>query len=144
MAEFRGDKLIVQWIHGAGTLAITSQYRTLAVEQMVDTIDASAGTASAKKYILGLDDVTMELGYVVQDAEGTATTVARRALAVKSYGTLTWGPEGSAVGLPKYSCPAWITTVSEESKYDGLQERSVSFQRNGAWITHFDGLGSTW
>jgi hypothetical protein len=144
MAKYRGKSLYVEFIHSAGTLVINTNYRSFKDNLELDMIDVSAGADVSKSYIAGLDDATFEVEYLDNNADGTVATVARRAMAVGNYGTLTWGVQGTAAGKPKRSCAAYVTAFDDSIEYDKEKMNKVSFQRDGAWIADFASLGSAW
>ena len=41
--NFKGDKLVVQWIYSGGTLNCEADYLTLALNPSTDRVDAAAG-----------------------------------------------------------------------------------------------------
>ena len=100
MAEYTGSGLYLLW---NGT-SIDAHYRTFSPSEEGDTVDASAGADTHRTYLMTLLDGSASLEMVAQD--GTAGTALWAALAPTAPGgspaTLEWGPEGTAVGEPRY------------------------------------------
>lgn len=141
MAKYTGSALYANFIYSGGTVALTGTQRTLSYEATIDTVDVTSGADTEKSYLTTLGDATMSMTILDNASAGSAV---RRACARGNYGTLTWGPEGSAVGKPKYSCAAWVTGFSTEYPYDGEVEFEVSFQKDGNWISNYEISGSTY
>lgn len=130
------------WYGTFGTVVISGDQRSFTDNSSVGMIDSSAGADPEQSFIKGLGNATFELSYVCNGIEGAAM---RQALAHGSYGTLTHGPEGTATGQPKYSCVVWITAHNHENPYDNVAVGSVSFQKTGAWLAHYEkNVSGTW
>ena len=108
---------------------------------MIDTVDTSAGSDTDRSFITTLRNSSGELS--ILDAGGADGSAVRRTLARGNHGTLTVGPEGTAVGKPKYVVPVHITAFSTEYPYDGVVEFSANWQGDGAFTSDFEALGST-
>ena len=137
MAHYTGKDLYIEF---AG-VAFNTDYRSLNVDRQIDTVEVSAGADTDKSYLTTLRDATFSVTYVDENGSGTAINGA---LYEGAYGTLTWGPEGTASGKPKFSCPAWVTSVSAGLEYATEVTRDISLQKDGDWIENFDLSGDTW
>lgn len=137
MAHYVGKDLYVSF----GGTVINAAHRAFDVNRSVDTVDTTAGADTDKSYLATLKDGTMKLTLLDDNTAGTAS---RRALTVGGTGVLMWGPQGTAVGKPKYGCDAIVTAFSESYPYDGEVQIDIEFQKTGSMTYDYDGSGSTW
>lgn len=137
MAHYTGKDLYIEF---AGE-SFNTDYRSLSVDRQIDTVEVSAGADTDKSYLTTLRDATFSVTYVDENASGT---VVNATLYEGAYGTLTWGPEGTASGKPKFSCAAWVTSVTAGLEYATEVTRDVSLQKDGDWIENYDLSGDTW
>jgi len=138
MAHFTGKDLYIEFV---GT-AINSDYRTLNTDNTIDKSESTAGADTEKGYIETIGDATISMDYVLENS--AAGTAIDGILYRGNRGTLTWGPEGTAAGKPKYSCVAFVESVSDPVTYNEVQVSSVSFQKDGEWIENFRISGDVW
>lgn len=137
MAHYTGKDLYVEF---AGQ-AITGDQRTMTVNRSLDTVDTSAGADTDRSHVATLADADFSL--TILD-NGTAGSAIRQALKLNAAGTLTYGPEGTATGKPKYQCVATVTGFNTAYPFDGEVEYDVSLNKNGAWVLNFEDSGSVW
>jgi hypothetical protein len=128
MSEFSGKDLVCQWIHSGGTLTMDGDQRSVSFTPSVKTIRATAGSDADETYLVGPKDGTWSFAAVAQ-ADGTAT---EDALVEGAIGTLIVGPEGTASGNRKYTCPAISMGPRYSWPFDEVCEYSCDFQKNGA------------
>lgn len=137
MGKYTGTALYIvfkgQTLHG--------EHRSFSFENTGDVDDVTAGADVDKEYIVTHKDATMQLTLV---DTGTDLASERQVLYTHAQGTLTFGPQGTASGMPKYECQAIVTGHSTEYPYDGHTEIQASFQRNGAWAENYEEEGDTW
>lgn len=134
--RYVGDE---KYISFAG-VEVQSDTRNLSESDSYDTADTTAGSERDKSHALTLRAVSFELEFV--EKVGSAGSATRAALRNGRQGTLTYGPEGTAAGKPKYSCLASVISVQRDLPYDDTVVRSVTLERNGAWLYHYEDSGS--
>jgi len=137
MAHYTGSDLYITY----GGTELSGDHRNFEVSYTVDLLDASAGDDDSKSYVPSLKDANFRL--TILD-NGTAGSAVRQALVMGGTGTLEYGPEGTATGKPKYSCPVIVNELRTAYPYAGLVEITVGFQRNGDWVEHYEDMGSTY
>lgn len=141
MAHASGSALYMRFIHSGGTVVASGNQRAVSWDDSLDLAETTAGADSDKSYIPTLRDGTGSIDLV---DDGTAGSALYQAFYVGNAGTLEWGTHGTATGSPKYSCPIIINSGSRSAEYATEMMRTYGWQKNGAWITNFDILGSTW
>ncbi|NLE57783.1 MAG: hypothetical protein GX616_05440 [Planctomycetes bacterium] len=111
------------------------------VDEQINTIDTTAGADTDESHITGTKSCSISATFL---CNGTAGSAIAAALATGSSGTLTWGPLGTAAGMPKYSCIATVASNNDSYPYDGEVEFDVEFTKNGDWISNYKHSGSTY
>jgi len=116
MARYTGANLYIEWVHSAGTVVLSGDYRTLNIPESADEIDATAGGDTHKTTLAGPAGTTWTLE-MLQLEGGTAlfSTCAPR-----SSGTLRWSPEGTASTKPKKYAAATIFGRNENLGYNAV------------------------
>lgn len=141
-----GDRYTgVNWygtfVYSGGTAVLQGDQSSFSWSAEADMVDASAGSAGYKEYIVGIKDGTATL-----TAMDAITSAAGSALAKATQhgtsGTLIWGPQGNLTGKPKYSVAALVKSVKVEYPYDDVVTREVEFQFSGA-LTTYEGTPSS-
>ena len=127
MAEYSGSALYLSWVTAAGTAVPSPDFRTFTTSETVDEIDTTAGSDARKSYITGPIDGEASLNYVEQSL-GTANW---QKFVPGAEGTLTWGPEGTATGKPKWVSPARVLTRDRAIPYDGVVAIDIGFRLSG-------------
>ena len=130
MAEYSGSALYVNWTSSAGTVVLSTDYRTLNDDPDGELIEVTAGADANKTFLPSVKSGKVSLNYLDQTS-GTATT---KALAFGVQGTLVYGPEGTAAGAPKVTIPAIALGAKRALQYAGATEVSTEFQYNGARV----------
>lgn len=120
---------------------IGTDYRSVSVDRSVDTAEVTAGADTDKSYIPTLRDAT---GSITLVDNGVDSAAIYQALYEGAQGTLSWGPEGTATGKPKYTAVVIITSVSTPIEYNAEVIREYSWQKTGAWVDNYDIDASTW
>lgn len=121
--------------------AIQADFREFTVDLTLDTVDVSAGSEAAKSYLAALQDGTASLTWAYVDL-GTADSGYIPQLKIGQEGTLLWGPEGTAAGLPKGGAVALVTSVSKPHTYNDIVTRTAEFQFSGTLL--FDDEDDVW
>ena len=124
MATYTGKALVLTF---AGT-ALEADYRSFEPNFSMGLEDASAGSDAGVTRLTTLKDGSASL--TMRGVAGGTATLAL--LTEGAGGTLTWQPEGTAVGKPKGSVYAIVESLSESLGYNSVTEWSVTFQQNDA------------
>ena len=137
MAENLGNNAVVTWTYGgAGTIALSADYRSFSYSPSIATYDVSAGTETAKSYVTGQKDFTAQYSGLYQ-TNGTAsagTASYSSAFAMGQAGTVVVQPEGTATGKPKWTFPVFTTSDPVVSvAYNELMMVNIAWQGNGAY-----------
>ncbi len=132
MAEFYGSGASIQWIYSGGTAAINGNFRQVQHNPEVELLEVTAGADTAKSYLAAQKGGQTVVSGLI-DTGGTIGNVAGTAALVEGTGgTLILGPEGTATGKPKHTCPAISLGIQENYQYNAPSEFSITFQWNGA------------
>lgn len=123
-------------------IEISQDIRNFAPNESTDSVESTAGDDTAKSYIPRLRNMTFS-GQIVERGVAAGTAV-REAVKNGAQGTLTWGPEGTATGQPKYSILAFVNQNNKSVPYDGLVMNDITWQADGDWIENYDRSGDTW
>ena len=136
MAHISGANLYVEF---AG-VQISGDQRSLSFDESINIIDTTAGADTDESHVTGTRSATISLTVLYAGTDGSA---AEQVLYAGNSGTLTWGPEGTASGKPKYSCVATCDGMSPNFPFDGEVTFDASFTKNGDWLSHWNKDGST-
>ena len=124
MTTFTGKNLYLTF----GSTQLDADYRSFTPTYQTGLEDASAGSDNGITRLATLLDGNASLT-MRSIVGGTATWSA---LAPQSEGTLTWAPEGTASGKPKFTVNAIVESRSENIAYAGVTEWSVTWQFSDA------------
>lgn len=128
-----GKNSKVFWIDSSGTADLSGDRRTLEISDSFDTVDASAGTDTAR----GMLPTLRVLGATLTALNiGTAGTAVYNRIAAGSAGTLMWGEIGTASGAPKGAFPAVVKSFTKSLPYDGMSEINVTFEPQGDYSSN--------
>ena len=130
MTAYVGSALYVSWVHAAGTVVLSGDYRQLNYSPSIDLVEETAGSDANKLYLAAQKDGQLSFTAIMQ-SKGTALTSA---LAEGTSGTLIWGPEGTVAANQKITVPAISMGVNYSWPYNDVCEISVTFQQNGARV----------
>ena len=112
-----------------GTLDISGQGRNLEVAESGAEIDVTTYGSTDKEFLVGLTERTGTL-QVLDDATASAVRVA---LGVGSQGSLTWFPQGTASGSPKFQVgTARVRERNISYPYDDAVSMAVTIRLSGA------------
>jgi hypothetical protein len=133
-----GANVVVQWVYSGGTLDLHTDYAHFAVDRSIELLEATPGNVADKTYLAGLKNATARLTCFATASGGT---VLEAALVEGTFGTLIYGPSGSANGMPKRGFAAYVRRFGQTLNADGLTLIEVEFQKSGALVY---GPGSVW
>ena len=131
MAEnnITGKDAYISWVWTGGTLNLATDYRTLALNESVDTAETTAGADTHKTYLATIKSATIDYSGLFP----TGGTVLYAALAAGMSGTLTVAPEGTASGKVSHAYPAISLGATYDTPYADVVTVNCTFQSNGAW-----------
>jgi len=115
MAEnnITGKDAYISWASSAGTINLSTDYRSVSINESVDTAETTAGADTHKTYLPTIKSATINyLGLF--PSGGTALYAA---LAAGVQGTLTVAPEGTASGKVSKVYPAISMGASYDTPY---------------------------
>lgn len=112
-----------------GTVNVAGQGRNLEVDQQATEIDVTAYGSTDEEYITGFTQRSATLEVL----DDTTASLIRTALKPGSSGSLTWFPQGTTSGLPKFSVgTAIVTQQNIHYPYDDAVLMNVSLRLSGA------------
>lgn len=123
MAAVIGQNTIISF----GSATMTTRYRSADREETVELVDKSSGADTHKSYLAALKESNFAMEFL---RDGTA---AWAACAPGTEGTLTYNPEGTAAGKPKYTAVAIVESRGESNPYNDLLTMTVSWQLQAAF-----------
>lgn len=131
MAEnnITGKDAYISWVWTGGTLNLATDFRTLALNESVDTAETTAGADTHKTYLATIKSASIDYSGLFP----TGGTTLYAALAAGMSGTLTVAPEGTASGKVSHAYPAICLGAKFNVPYADTVEVSCTFQSNGAW-----------
>lgn len=138
MSHFTGSAAYIEF----RGVAMNTDYRNFDPDRKIDKTETTAGADTDKSYLPTIRDGTVKMTFV-QDNSAAGTAVVRN-LYEGAAGTLRWGTEGTATGMPKYECEAFVESLTAGLKYNEATLRDVTWQKTGAWISNYDISGSVW
>jgi hypothetical protein len=142
MAKYRGNGLIVQFVNALGTAQFQTPQTSFDVARDCDLIDVSSGNDTDREYILGLKKGTATLKYFDDTAQAANSGTALAAQVTEgTFGTLYWGPQGTAVGMPKGGFAAWVKTHKFVEPFDKAVDIEVMFEKHLGFISDY---GAHW
>jgi hypothetical protein len=120
---------------------LSGDFRALDTGESSGLYDTTAGADSDESHVEGVKSATMEL---VVLSNGTAGSAIRSALAVGNYGTIYWGPEGTAGNMPKYGCTVTVESLDYQFPYENEIEFTATLLKDGNWIKNYEHSGDVW
>jgi len=130
--QYVGSSWYGTWIYSGGTVVLSGNQTKFGMERTVDTVEVTAGSDTQKAYLPTVTD--NKFSYAVYDA-GTAGSALAKSLTPNTNGTLTWGPQGTATGKPKFSIAAVVTSQKIEYAFDAAVLLEVEFLGSGSYIS---------
>ena len=123
MANHKGSEGVVKV--GANTI---SEVRDWSIEETADVIEDTSMGDSARTKKVGLTSASGSLTAYWDETD----TNGQEAMTIGASVTLNLYPEGSANASTYATCTALITEVGVSASFDGMVERTFSFEVNGA------------
>jgi hypothetical protein len=133
MAKYRGVNLIVEWISPAGTQIMSLPSQELDVQREIDLIDVTSGSDLDHEYIVGNKKASITYKFF----DDTAGTAILASLVEGTFGTLLWGPQGTAAGKLKQGCQAYVKKLDHKNPFDKAVDVQVDFEKNNAMLFDF-------
>lgn len=131
--EFVGSALNATWIWFSsgtvlgGTVTLNTESRNFTYNEVLETIDATAGADTTRRKIASFKNATAAMSMTAQ-SDGTAL-IAACAAGIK--GTLTFGEAGTATNSPKTTMPALCLGISRSIPYADVVTYDISWESNG-------------
>jgi hypothetical protein len=133
MARYTGRNMFIEWTpDGGSAIRLDGDYRTVTLSEEIDSIDATAGADTFKKFIPGLQEVTVDLEMLDNDAHASTFYAA---IEPGDVGTLVLGPHGNETGKIKFTIPAMVESREREYPYDDVVTLKVTFKGTGPVTT---------
>lgn len=132
MPGYVGTSLDVKWLYGAGTTALTGDFRQFNYNPSVELLDETAGSDPAQVFIPWLKSGQAQFTALLQTGTGAGGTAMTANLTEGNFGTLVVSPNGTAAGSQKLTIPSYSNGVQLNLQYNALTEVSVTFQQSGA------------
>lgn len=127
MAKYTGQNLVIRF----GTAVVSGQGRSLDIDLSADEIDATSYGDAEKSFLAGKPDrkASMEV------LDDSASSAIRTALAVGTINSMTWFPQGTASGNPKFAAAtAVVLSNSISYPYDDVVTMSVDVRISGGVV----------
>lgn len=127
-ARYTGDALVVLWDATGSTYTLTGDVSSFTVGWDIQAADLTAAGDGGME-----EKVTLEQGVAELTTFhlGTAGTAVWSVLTTGATGTITYGPQGTAAGLPKGQFEAYVETKPVEIPFNEGVTRIVSFRSIG-------------
>jgi len=123
MANHKGSEGVVKV--GSNTI---SEVRDWSIEETADVIEDTSMGDSARTKKVGLTSASGSLTAYWDETD----TNGQEAMTIGASVTLNLYPEGSANASTYATCTAILTSVGVSASFDGMVERTFSFDVNGA------------
>jgi hypothetical protein len=136
--RYRGNALVMQWIYSGGTVLLSGDQKKLDIDRNIDLIDATAGNISDKEYLAGIKDWSLKISLADTGAAGSAILAA---VIEGTFGTLLYGPQGTATGKPKGGIYGVVKSHKISVPFDDAVSIDLEIQKSG--VALFD-YGSVW
>jgi len=134
MAPITGRDLYVEFLG----VDITGIFRNFDPGLDHDTVEVTAGGDSLRKHALTIEKCEPTLTAIYDPADAALAKLQQG-----SAGTLTWAPEGTATGKPKWSIDAKVSRANHAIGYDQEVEVDGAFVNIGSVFID-DGRTATW
>jgi len=123
MANHKGSEGVVKV--GSNTI---SEVRDWSIEETADVIEDTSMGDSARTKKVGLTSASGSLTAYWDETD----TNGQESMTIGASVTLNLYPEGSANASTYATCTAILTSVGVSASFDGMVERTFSFDVNGA------------
>ncbi len=132
--RYLGNAWYGTWATASGTVTLSGDQTRFTVERSADMVDMTAGSEASRAYLASLKD--SKFGYTRYDTGNNGSAIAA-ALREGTSGTLTWGPQGSGAGKPKFVIAAIVDSHKVQYPYNDRVLLDVTFQGSGAFISDY-------
>ena len=112
-----------------GSTELQTEFRTFTWGETKAFVDGSSGSDTHVRHLSTLTDMNLTLEMV--GLEGTAGTAAWAALAPGTSGTLEYGPDGTATGMPKRVVLAEVEGREESTPYTDVVTWNITWKQKG-------------
>lgn len=127
IAKYTGKDMVIKF----GATNISGQGRSLDIQQTADEIDVTAYGSVEKEFIVG----KMERSASLEVLDDAASSAIRTALTPGSINSMTWFPQGTNAGSPKFTAAtAVILENSISYPYDDAVVMSVNVRLSGGVV----------
>jgi hypothetical protein len=134
MSAIHGKNTYVEIDDATGTpVPLSSFLKSAAYAKSIDTAESSTFGQSAKTYVLGMNDATIDISGNFDAAFNTHMNGVIAALddGTLASATVTVGPAGNATGKPRVSAECLVKSYQWTAGIGDVVGASVSFQRTG-------------
>lgn len=128
MVDYTGKDVYMTFIHPAGTVVLSGDFRTVNTAESVSLADSSAGADTDRTFIARIKEGNVSYSGLHQ----VAGTALKQALEAGNVGTVILSPEGTTGGNPKETYPVISMGAQMNYPYDNVVEVSCEFTKNGA------------
>lgn len=120
MAEYLGRGAYLTF----GSIVLSARYTTIDTDESGDLVDKSAGSDTHDSVLAGLakGQVSVSLNHSAGD------TATWNGLAFGTEGTVTYAPEGTASGKPKYTGVGMIQSRQRKQGFNEITRLSVAIK----------------
>jgi len=139
--QYVGSSWYGTWITSGGTFVLSGNQTMFGTERTVDTVEVTAGSDTQKAYLPTVTDNKFSYAYYDAGTAAAAGTALAAQLKPNTSGTITFGPQGTATGKPKYQIAAVVTSQKIEYAFDAAALFEVEFLGSGSWVLDH---GSAW
>lgn len=139
--QYVGSSWYGTWTTSGGTFVMSGNQTMFGMERTVDTVEVTAGSDTQKAYLPTVTDNKMSYAYYDAGTAATAGTAIAAQLKPNVQGTITFGPQGTATGKPKYQIAAVVTSQKIEYAFDAAALYEIEFLGSGSWVLDH---GSAW
>ncbi len=126
MTKYSGAALYLEF----GGTNISATRRTLDVSHNMETADATAGADAYRNFVTTVKMLEVE-AEVLGLTFGTGGSAQTAALQPGVFGTLIWGPEGTATGSPKWGAYMMLSEFSPSYPFDDVVVYKAKFVMGG-------------
>lgn len=121
MAEYLGNNASL--VFGSITLA-PGRYTSIDTDESTALVDKSAGSDTHDSFLAALKSG----GATVNFNANAGDTATWNGVAPGTEGTLTYGPEGTGNGKPKFTCVAIVENRQSKQPFNDIRRLTVSLK----------------
>lgn len=128
MTRFTGSGQVLNWLPSTGgTTSLSSDFTKVTLTPSGQKVKVTAANELWDTYLATTKDYKLAYaGYL--PVGGTAL---EDALLANTFGTLIYGPEGTATGKRKYTIPAFAEGANIDAPFDNAVTVTCNFQSSG-------------